>query len=126
MTGTAAPRSASSLIGYIAPGRESRLAWLRPRAPGQGQDQTPLKQVTLDTMVDRTVAALTELPRSVVLVGHSLAGMVISAAAEKAPDRIKTLVFLTALFRITNLIELHSVPASRGRYEELKYPRDHA
>jgi pimeloyl-ACP methyl ester carboxylesterase len=49
-------------------------------------------------MVDRTVAALTELPRSVVLVGHSLAGMVISAAAEKAPDRIKTLVFLTALF----------------------------
>jgi pimeloyl-ACP methyl ester carboxylesterase len=82
--------------------------------------------VTLDTMVDRTVAALTELPRSVVLVGHSLAGMVISAAAEKAPDRIKTLVFLTALFRITNLIELHSVPASRGRYEELKYPRDHA
>jgi pimeloyl-ACP methyl ester carboxylesterase len=26
--------------------------------PGQGQDQTPLGQVTLDTMVDRTVAAL--------------------------------------------------------------------
>jgi pimeloyl-ACP methyl ester carboxylesterase len=64
--------------------------------PGQGQDQTPLTKVTLDTMADWIVATLTELPGPVVLVGHSLAGMAISAAAEKAPDRIKTLVFLTA------------------------------
>jgi pimeloyl-ACP methyl ester carboxylesterase len=61
--------------------------------PGQGQDQTPLGNVTLDTMVDRIVTALTTLAGPVVLVGHSLAGMVISATAEKAPDRIKTLVF---------------------------------
>jgi|SRR6266545_3562799 len=64
--------------------------------PGQGQDQTPLGTVTLDTMVDRIVTALTELAEPVVLVGHSLAGMVISATAEKAPGRIKTLVFLSA------------------------------
>jgi len=64
--------------------------------PGQGQDQTPLGNVTLDTMVDRIVTALTTLAGPVVLVGHSLAGMVISATAEKAPDRIKTLVFLSA------------------------------
>jgi pimeloyl-ACP methyl ester carboxylesterase len=64
--------------------------------PGQGQDQTPLGKVTLDSMVDGIVAALTELPAPVVLIGHSLAGMAISAAAEKAPDRIKTLVYLTA------------------------------
>jgi pimeloyl-ACP methyl ester carboxylesterase len=64
--------------------------------PGQGQDQTPLAEVTLDTMVDRVVAALADLPGPVVLVGHSLGGMVISAAAEKAPERIKTLVFLAA------------------------------
>jgi pimeloyl-ACP methyl ester carboxylesterase len=64
--------------------------------PGQGQDQTPLAKVTLDTMVDRIVAALADLPEPVVLVGHSLGGMAISAAAEKAPERIKTLVFLAA------------------------------
>jgi pimeloyl-ACP methyl ester carboxylesterase len=64
--------------------------------PGQGQDQTPLGNVMLDTMVDRIVTALTEMAGPVVLVGHSLAGMVISATAEKAPDRIKTLVFLSA------------------------------
>jgi pimeloyl-ACP methyl ester carboxylesterase len=64
--------------------------------PGQGEDQTPLGNVTLDTMVDRIVTALTEMAGPVVLVGHSLAGMVISATAEKAADRIKTLVFLSA------------------------------
>ncbi len=64
--------------------------------PGQGQDQTPLAKVTLDTMVDRIVASLADLPEPVVLVGHSLGGMAISAAAEKAPERIKTLVFLAA------------------------------
>jgi len=64
--------------------------------PGQGQDQTPLGNVTLDTMVDRIVTALTEIAAPVVLVGHSMAGMAISATAEKAPDRIKTLVFLCA------------------------------
>jgi pimeloyl-ACP methyl ester carboxylesterase len=64
--------------------------------PGQGQDQTPLGNVTLDTMADRVVTALTEIAGPVVLVGHSMAGMVISATAEKAPDRIKTLVFLCA------------------------------
>src|SRR5215472_3692346 len=64
--------------------------------PGQGQDQTPLVKVTLDTMVERIVGALAELPGPVVLVGHSLGGMAISAAAEKAPERIKTLVFLAA------------------------------
>jgi pimeloyl-ACP methyl ester carboxylesterase len=47
-------------------------------------------------MVDRIVTALTEMAGPVVPVGHSLAGMVISATAEKAPDRIKTLVFLSA------------------------------
>jgi pimeloyl-ACP methyl ester carboxylesterase len=47
-------------------------------------------------MVDRILTALTEIGAPVVLVGHPMAGMVISATAEKAPDRIKRLVFLCA------------------------------
>src|SRR3984893_17159905 len=69
--------------------------------PGQGQDQTPLGNVTLDTMVDRIVTALTTLAGPVGLVGHSLAGMVISATAEKAPDRSQPVRFSTALSRAT-------------------------
>ncbi|MGX9430922.1 MULTISPECIES: alpha/beta fold hydrolase [Bradyrhizobium] len=61
---------------------------------GQGQDQTPLKNVTLAAMVNTVVAALTELPGPVVLIGHSMAGMVISAAGDKAPELIKMLVYV--------------------------------
>jgi pimeloyl-ACP methyl ester carboxylesterase len=64
--------------------------------PGQGDDQTPLAAVTLDVMADRIVAALRELSTPVVLVGHSLGGMVISAAAEKAPEQIDRLLYLCA------------------------------
>ena len=45
--------------------------------PGQGLDQRPLKDVTLDTMVDRIVSVLTELPTPAVLVGHFLGGVAI-------------------------------------------------
>jgi pimeloyl-ACP methyl ester carboxylesterase len=45
--------------------------------PGQGEDRTPLKQVTLEGMVDRIVETLARFPEPVVLVGHSLSGMAI-------------------------------------------------
>jgi pimeloyl-ACP methyl ester carboxylesterase len=34
--------------------------------PGQGEDRTPLKEVTLDTMVDRIIAEMADLPGQVV------------------------------------------------------------
>src|SRR3984957_20640358 len=43
--------------------------------PGQGEDRTPLKEVTLDTMVDKIIAEMADLPGKVVLVGHSLGGI---------------------------------------------------
>ena len=64
--------------------------------PGQGDDQTPLAAVTLDAMADRIVSGFQGIVRPVVLVGHSLGGMVISAAAEKAPEQIDRLVYLCA------------------------------
>jgi pimeloyl-ACP methyl ester carboxylesterase len=64
--------------------------------PGQGEDQTPLKEVTLDTMVERIIAEMAGLPGQVVLVGHSLGGIPISVTGEKVPDRVKALVYLSA------------------------------
>jgi pimeloyl-ACP methyl ester carboxylesterase len=64
--------------------------------PGQGEDHTPLKDVTLDTMVDKIAATLAHSPAPVVLVGHSLGGIPISVTGEKVPERIKTLVYLSA------------------------------
>ncbi len=64
--------------------------------PGAGDDKTPHEAVTLDTYVERTVAAIGTEGEPVVLVGHSLAGLTISQTAERVPDRIRALVYLTA------------------------------
>jgi pimeloyl-ACP methyl ester carboxylesterase len=64
--------------------------------PGQGDDRTPLKQVTLDAMVERILKEMDAVPGPVVLVGHSLGGIPISVTGERAPERIKTLVYLSA------------------------------
>ena len=78
--------------------------------PGHGDDTTPAKNITLDTLVDRVGKLLTAQPDPVILVGHSMGGMVISQAAEKYPDRTKRLVYVAAyllqtgesLLQITN------------------------
>jgi pimeloyl-ACP methyl ester carboxylesterase len=56
------------------------------------------REVGLDTHVDDVVGLITEEDLTdVVLVGHSYAGLVISAAADRVPDRIAHLVYLDAM-----------------------------
>lgn len=55
-------------------------------------------EVGLDTHVDDIVGLITEEGLSdVVLVGHSYAGLVISSAANRLPDRVAHLVYLDAM-----------------------------
>jgi len=61
--------------------------------PSHGDDRTPVNDVTLDSYADAIIEAIDE---PVVLVGHSMAGYPISAAAEKAPEKITRLVYLCA------------------------------
>lgn len=61
--------------------------------PAHGPDQTPMAQVTLDLYAQAIVAAITD---PVILVGHSMAGYPITAAAERAPEKIAALVYLCA------------------------------
>lgn len=64
--------------------------------PGRpGNPATPDK-VSLDLYRDTVVKALGTTKGRAVLVGHSFGGIVISAAAEAAPRKIKTLVYLAA------------------------------
>ncbi len=65
--------------------------------PGHGKDNTPLSEVTLQAYSDRTCEVLDAQPEPVILVGHSLAGMVIAQAAEYRPDKIRLLVYLTGM-----------------------------
>lgn len=64
--------------------------------PGRpGNPATPDK-VSLSLYGDTVVGALTKLNRPAVVVGHSFGGIVIADAAEKAPAKVKTLVFTAA------------------------------
>jgi len=65
--------------------------------PGRAGDLRPIGQLTLDSYVDQVVAVLDAAPSPVVLVGHSLGGVVISQVAERAPEKVATLVYLCAV-----------------------------
>lgn len=65
--------------------------------PAHGIDTTPPGEVTLDDYVDRTVEMVDDQNEPATLVGHSMAGAVITRAAEKRPVGIETLVYLSAI-----------------------------
>lgn len=66
--------------------------------PGHGRDirADPVPR-TLDDGIVAVVSAVEAADGPVVLVGHSLGGMTISGVAERVPERIARLVYLTAL-----------------------------
>lgn len=64
--------------------------------PGHGDDKTPLQKVTMDAYVARIGETLNAQSGKVVLVGHSMGGLVISAAAEKYSDKLESLIYLAA------------------------------
>ena len=65
--------------------------------PGNGHDDAPLVEVTLETYAEFLGEVLDALDSRAVLVGHSLGGISISRAAELRPDRVAVLVYLTAV-----------------------------
>ncbi len=64
--------------------------------PGHGNDQTPPHTLSLDVYRDKVIEAISKEKANVILVGHSMAGMVISSVAEKIPTRISQLVYIGA------------------------------
>jgi len=69
---------------------------LAPDLPGHGADPLPLAKVTLKAYVKRILELLETLEDKVVLVGHSMAGLVISEVAARRPDKVEQLVYLCA------------------------------
>ena len=68
-----------------------------PDLPGHGQDKTPTTRVSMKKYVRRIVEAVGQFDGKVVLVGHSMGGLVISQVAEQIPTRIDQLVYISAL-----------------------------
>lgn len=61
--------------------------------PAHGADPTPVSEVTLDLYAEAILAAIDE---PAVLVGHSAGGYAITAAAERAPEKVACLIHVCA------------------------------
>lgn len=64
--------------------------------PGHGSDTTAPHLLSLDVYRDKVIDAISKTDSTVILVGHSMGGMVITAVAEKIPGKIKKLVYIGA------------------------------
>ena len=64
--------------------------------PGTDRNKRDIPQVTLDSYVQSVVEVIDSLEHQVVLVGHSMAGAVISRVAELLPQKIERLVYVAA------------------------------
>lgn len=76
--------------------RDAGHTVVAPDLPGHGADTTPLGGQTLAAYAARVVDAIDAASAPVVLVGHSLGGLVISAAAEQRAELVQRLVYVAA------------------------------
>lgn len=83
--------------------------------PGQGDDPTPLHEITLDRYAERVCETLSGGPPAV-LVGHSMGGMVITQAAARCPENVARLVYVAAFLPADgqSLIDITQLPEAAG------------
>jgi pimeloyl-ACP methyl ester carboxylesterase len=106
----------ASVWDRVAPGlREAGHDVEAIDLPGQGDDDTPVAEVTLDCYARRVREALADGPPAV-LVGHSMGGMVITQAAADTPQHVDRLVYVAAFLPADgeSLIDLTQRPEGAG------------
>ena len=64
--------------------------------PGHGDDKTAANTLTIDMYKEKVITAMNQVPGKVILVGHSMAGVVITAVTEQVPDKIDKLIYIAA------------------------------
>ncbi len=64
--------------------------------PAHGIDLTPANQTSLNDYVRTVTNAINAQPGKVTLIGHSMAGIVISQVAEQIPNKINKLIYVSA------------------------------
>ncbi len=64
--------------------------------PGMGRDKTPIHEVTMRSTIEKICAVIDSIEGSVILVGHSKNGIMVSQVAEYRPDKIEKAVYLAA------------------------------
>lgn len=75
--------------------QEKGYSVIEVNLPGHGKDETSFATITLQSYVDAVKKAIGS-KKDIILVGHSMAGLVISQTAESIPGQIKKLIYLSA------------------------------
>jgi pimeloyl-ACP methyl ester carboxylesterase len=98
--------------------------------PGRGENRPDPKTITLSTHVDFVTAYIEERALDgVVLVAHSMGGLVITGVAQKIPHRIKRLIFISAFVMLDGENPMQLLKAPRETEEQgqtWKKPRSSA
>jgi len=82
--------------GVVAPLRAQGHEAIAIELPGHGADQTPLAAISLAAYVDRVSSQVAGGKERSVLVGHSMAGIVLSSVAEAMPEKLHSLIYVAA------------------------------
>lgn len=69
---------------------------IAPELPGHGKNNSPSKDVSLQSYTNCICDILDTLNKPAILVGHSMAGLIISQVAAYRPEKIKALIYVTA------------------------------
>ena len=64
--------------------------------PGHGNNKAPIADVTMAAYVRKVTEVVESVDAQAILVGHSLAGSIISQVAEDIPEKISRLIFVAA------------------------------
>jgi alpha-beta hydrolase superfamily lysophospholipase len=69
---------------------------ITPELPGHGEDNTPIKEVSLKSYTDCVCEILDTLEEPIILVGLSMGGLIMSQVSEYRPEKIKLLIYISA------------------------------
>ncbi|HRH59075.1 MAG TPA: alpha/beta hydrolase [Chitinophagaceae bacterium] len=96
--------------------------------PAHGDDTTAPQNATFESYVNTVVQAINAEPGKVILVGHSMGGVVISAVAENIPAKIEKLIYLSAYIPKSgqSLQELAGIDAESLIGANLKFVPDYS
>jgi pimeloyl-ACP methyl ester carboxylesterase len=64
--------------------------------PGHGKDQSLPHTLNINVYRDKVIDAINKVDDKVILVGHSMGGVVVTAVAEQIPSKIAKLVYIGA------------------------------
>lgn len=98
---------------------------IAPDLPGMGGGAKELRAVTLQGWADFAVEQCRNAPvRPVILCGHSRGGLVVSQAAETAPEAIDALVYICAMMLPDGMsrADFKQIEHSNPRFDEIISP----